>query len=154
MLKLFFAFSWVNVVPACVLRLELSILIANFQVADRMLSHLGSPPYVSDSARQALPKSHILSGRIYRQSIQAAILRSRRTASMHVCNAASMFFLASSKLLPLTVTDSSAQAPFHPPHQDAKAVLATVSQLAPHNRSGTVINLYRGPLKPYSHNAN
>jgi len=55
---LFFAFSWVNVVPACVLRLELSILIANFQVADRMLSHLGSPTYVSDSARQALPKSH------------------------------------------------------------------------------------------------
>jgi len=40
-LKLFFAFFWVHL--ASVLRLELSILIANFQVADRMLRHLGIP---------------------------------------------------------------------------------------------------------------
>src|SRR5437879_1343745 len=43
-LKSFFALFWVNVVPlACILRL-LSILIANLQLAVRMLSHLGSPP--------------------------------------------------------------------------------------------------------------
>src|SRR5712691_5445530 len=62
-LKLFFAFSWVNVVHlACVLRLELSILIVNFEVADRMFIHSCGPHLcLTRAGRACVSKSSAVS---------------------------------------------------------------------------------------------
>ena len=57
------------------------------------------------------------------QAIRRAILLgcSRRILSMCVCNSVAMFFFASSKLLPRTVTDGLSQSPFQPSSSDQKS---------------------------------
>jgi len=46
---------------------------------------------------------------------------SRRIVSMSTCNSVAMLFLASSKLLPWTVTDRLLQNPFHPSSSGEKS---------------------------------
>ena len=61
--------------------------------------------------------------RLRAQAIRRALLLgcSRRILSICACNALAMFFLASSKLLPPTVTDGLLQSPFQPSSSDQKS---------------------------------
>src|ERR1700683_4555393 len=57
------------------------------------------------------------------QAIRRALLLgcSRRILSIYTCNSPAMFFLASSKLLPRTVTDRLLHSPFQPSSSDQKS---------------------------------
>ena len=59
-------------------------------------------------------RNHMEHLRFGKPPAQAAILRSLKSAVMYVWSADSISCFVSSKLLPRTVIESSAQAPFHP----------------------------------------